>query len=266
MPEIKETHFFAPDLYPNDPKRICSWEKYNNLFAKVRQNHIAVGEASASYLYSSVAIDYITKYVEAPKFIVIIRNPIQMIQSFHYYFVFTGDIKIHDFETAWRLSPEEKMSQQSKNRKAPQFFNYQAQCSLGNLLQNLYQKVSHKQIQVLLLDDLKDNPKQTYLKTLQFLNVTDDGRDDFPSLNPTLGQRNLTLDYLIKTYCWIKTKIPFVKHLQTGLLNRISRINTTKKITMLSDQAVSELKEYFYDDILLLSRILKRDLMYWLDI
>ena len=78
MPDFKEPHhFYSP--YGEPIKR----EKYENLFMDADMEHFAVGEASVWYLFSGKAIDRILEYEASAKFIVLIRNPIEMAPSLH---------------------------------------------------------------------------------------------------------------------------------------------------------------------------------------
>jgi len=52
--EPKEPHFYADDL--GDHRMIGTRAEYDELFKGVTANHLAVGEASACYMHSSVAM------------------------------------------------------------------------------------------------------------------------------------------------------------------------------------------------------------------
>ena len=105
MSPIKEPHFFCSDfnvvIIPNEAE-------YYRLFKKAGDQHMAVGEASTSYLYSQVAVPRIERELPGAKYIVMVRNPVEMAYSLHEEFVFLGAEHIHDFEMAWRLSPKRR--------------------------------------------------------------------------------------------------------------------------------------------------------------
>ena len=55
MPAVKEPRFFADDM-PGLMNRVASLPEYLRLFRGARPEHLAVGEASPQYVYSSTAI------------------------------------------------------------------------------------------------------------------------------------------------------------------------------------------------------------------
>jgi hypothetical protein len=76
----KEPHFFNTD----DVQRGTSTlGKYEALFAGVKKEHTAIGEASVWYLSSSAAVPNILAYQPDTKFIVMVRSPLQMAPALH---------------------------------------------------------------------------------------------------------------------------------------------------------------------------------------
>lgn len=80
MSPIKEPHYFNTDTKYNSCR---SLQEYQRLFAGVTSNHLAIGEASTGYLYSKVAVENIEKYSPGARYIVCLRNPIQMAVALH---------------------------------------------------------------------------------------------------------------------------------------------------------------------------------------
>ena len=80
MSPDKEPHYFnADDRHPG----VSSLERYEQLFAGAGAEHAAVGEASVWYLYSKVAVANIEEYCQEPRYIVCLRNPVDMAHSLH---------------------------------------------------------------------------------------------------------------------------------------------------------------------------------------
>jgi hypothetical protein len=110
--EPKEPHYFSQ--VSKDFSTLEVQENYLARFFRHRQNsHQAVGEGSVSYLYSQQAIDQILKFNPRAKFIAMVRNPIDMIHSYHYRLLFTLDEDVQDFATAWSLHETEEVYQQA---------------------------------------------------------------------------------------------------------------------------------------------------------
>ena len=83
--------------------RVRTISEYNALFSGRRKEHIVVGEGSTEYLRSAVAIPAILDYNPSAKFLVLLRNPVELVHAFHQTQVFTMSEDISSFEDAWRM-------------------------------------------------------------------------------------------------------------------------------------------------------------------
>ena len=180
MCPVKEPHFFNTD----DRQGVADVAAYEALFRGVRPSHRAVGEASVWYLYSSEAVRNILRYRADARFIVLLRNPIEMAPALHGEMLLSGHESVRDFSTAWRLQ-----NQRRQGRRLPAFgwatrrLLYGDVCALGAQLQRLLQEVPANQVLAVVLDDVIEDPRREYLRVLRFLGVEDDGRTDFPTFN-----------------------------------------------------------------------------------
>ena len=98
----KEPHYYCTD-FPNY-RRCRSREDYLRLFTDAAAGTL-VGEASVWYLYSEVAIPRIMAEIPKAKFIVLLRNPVNMAHSLHNLLYHTLDEDIADFGCAWEAGP-----------------------------------------------------------------------------------------------------------------------------------------------------------------
>ena len=263
---VKEPHFFNTDGL----RRITNVKEYEKLFSDASSEHIAIGEASTHYLYSKEAVPNILKYQPDAKFIVCIRNPIEMAPSLHAERVFTGFETIKDFEKAWKLQAQRKLGKfiPKTAKKDPERLQYGPYCRLGEQLERLYKIVPTERILVLVLDDMAADPRSEYLKVLSFLGVPDDGRMDFPVYNQRKAVRSVFLASLIRMMSNISSDI---KHflgferefgIVSWMRNRINKKVAGKQ--SLSPEMKRELYRYFKDDIHLLEKLLGRDFSSWL--
>jgi len=268
MSPVKEPFFYSTDLNKRDAIR--DPRIYKKLFAKVNQKHVAIGEASTLYLYSQVAVPRIEKECAGSKYIVMLRNPVEMAYSLHDHYLFLGSENITDFLTAWRLSPERRKGIKVPARtKEPKLLDYQSICSLGLQIERLLSHVERERILVLLLDDVKANPRREYLKVLQFLGVPDDGRLDFPVYNPAKEYRGMFARKFFLKYealTLLMRRLGIVRH--TGVLRPFLRplkrvLIRQRKRPSLPREVWSELLDYYKPDILKLSALVNRDLSIW---
>ncbi len=261
----KEPHYFNTD---HKNRKIKNLTDYQALFTLANNTHLAIGEASVRYLYSVDAVANILNYEPDAKFIVMLRNPVDMVYSWHNQVYLSSTEDIPDFESAWRLQNKRRQGEQIPPRCGESKMLYYGEvCSLGEQLQRLYTQVSTERVHLIFFDDLAQNPQKTYLDTLKFLNLPDDARQDFTIYNPAKIHRvHFLKDALPDVLSWlgsIKIKLG-IKH-SFGLLEfiRLKNIKTQQRIP-LSPQMRQTLIHYFRDDIKLLSKITNRNLDSWL--
>src|SRR5210317_560697 len=84
----KEPLHYSTDFPASTPH---SERSYLDLFAEATEQHIAIGEASVWYLRSKDAVANIENEIPEAKYIVMLRNPVEMAPSLHWQTVFNGD-------------------------------------------------------------------------------------------------------------------------------------------------------------------------------
>lgn len=260
----KEPCYFDTDLpWPDSPK---SEQAYMRLFDGANDVHIAVGDASTNYLYSAVAVSNILAFNPSAKFIVMVRNPIEMAMSLHSYSVQELTEDVVDFEAAWRLQGERR-----NGRSLPRlnyqkdFVMYGAFCMLGEQLQRLYSKVERERVHVIVFDDLRANPEDTYRKCLEFIGVPYDGRMLYPARNVTGRPRSQPLHNLLAHLLAVRQALP-IPRLGLDVFSRLKRLNLAPDVKRsISGDFRRELICYFRGDVELLSRLIGRDLRVWLN-
>jgi hypothetical protein len=263
MPKVKEPHHFNTDdnhlVYKNR-------DDYESLFSNVSEMHYAIGEASVWYLYSSQAVKNIEQYNPLAKYIVCIRNPIEMAYSLHEQQVVNCNEDIIDFTDAWRVQLQREQGQNiSKWTMEPSHLLYGKVCSLGWQLERLYEKVDSNRILIVLLDDMKQAPSKEYAKILSFLGVENDGRNEFPVLNAAKESRSVLLKKIVRLLGGIKKKLNINRGL--GILKAIDRKNIRYRDRKpMSRDMRLELEKYFTNDIKIIEKLINRDLSHWMNL
>lgn len=260
----KEPHYFNTD---HQNRTITTLNDYQQLFKNATKTQLAIGETSVRYLYSDTAVQNILAYNPDAKFIVMLRNPLNMAYSWHSQLCFSAMEDVQDFTRAWQLQDKRLASEQipPKCREAKMLY-YGKICCLGEQLQRLYTQVDSKRVHLIFFDDLTKNPQSAYQSILHFLGVAGDNRQDFPILNAAKTRILPFLTFQYGGYQWLKrlkSKLGIQKKL--GLLNYINRLNTkAQKRPSLPLQTQQDMHNYFKDDIALLSTITQRDLTHWI--
>lgn len=260
---IKEPCFFCTDLIASHITwRIRDEVGYLGLFENADPHAKYWGEASPTYLYSKRAIRRILEKCRTPRFIVMVRNPIELAHSLHNEHWKSFQEHEH-FETCWRW-------QQSRldGEHLPEQFSdgvclqYGRIAKMGEQLERLFTEVDRAQVHVILYDDLNADTAATYHDTLAWLELPPDRQDRFAKLNPSVTYRWLALEKGLRHVRTLRQSLGLPGGL--GLHALIDRYNKTNVREPLRPDFRRELCGYFREDVALQSRLLGRDLSHWL--
>lgn len=235
------------------------------MFADADERHEAVGEGSTHYLYSRVAVDNILDYQPGARFVVGLRNPIEMAPALHDECLRQGWETVRRFERAWRLQARRRAGRNVPftARRDPERLLYGPYCRLGEQLARLYARVERARVLPILLDDLRQDPGREYRRVLTFLGVADDGRESFPAVNTAPQTRSVAFSLAIRGTSLLRDALWLPR--DWGLAAAMRRLNTRPaRRKPLSTAMREELRGYFADDIERLGRLLDRDLSGWL--
>ncbi len=189
----KEPSFFCFDL--PGLQYVTSRKDYEQLFSKAKSRHSIIGEASPGYLISEVAIKNIYEYNKDSRIIVMLRNPAEMLPSYHSQLQFSGFEDQADFKTAWDMQHERLQGKHiPKKCREPKLLQYSTIPRFGDQLDRLFTTFPKEQILLLDFDTFIKTPKASYDATLEFLGISNDGRSEFPVINPNKGTRSKLLN------------------------------------------------------------------------
>ncbi|MGI9275463.1 MAG: sulfotransferase family protein [Endozoicomonas sp.] len=274
LPELKEPHFFSDDL-PN-MRAIDSEEAYLSLFNGTTDEHIAVGEGSVMYLYSQVAIKRIHEFNPDARLIVMLRNPFEMIHSFHSQLCYGFQETEKNLARAWSLQESRRNGMNLPARPTDlSLLQYKAVGELGRQVEALLNYFPAEQVKLILFDDLKASPASVYEEALAFLGVPSDGRTDFPRVNSNRVNRSPFLAQLLIALLNLQRKIKRLIGLGPNsnktvlryfnILSCLRKLNTNVKPRSSPPEALrQQILGEFRSDIERLSVILGKDLSHWL--
>ena len=186
---VKEPHYFASDI---GWQPISSERDYQKLFPTKKNNQL-IGEASVFYLYSIDAVPAITKRNRTAKFIVMIRDPIEILTSLFFENKKSGDEDSSDLADAW-INFDKCLLKKKRN---PAAFNYPEVALLGAQTKRLLENIDPHQVIFIDFKEFTLNPRQVYVSVLEFLNLADDGRVSFEVENKGSDYRFLGLNTAI---------------------------------------------------------------------
>jgi Sulfotransferase domain len=262
----KEPHFYAEDL--GDHREVFTQTEYDRLFAAAGPEHLAIGEASAWYLHSSVALPRVARELPEIKLIVMLRNPAELVRSLHSDLVWICFENENDFEAAWSLQDERKAGRRVPALcQVPWFLQYREVGRLSQHVRRLLSVFPREQVRFYLLDDMKESPARVYQDVLAFLGLPDDGRTEFPRVNASKRNR-------LQRLAWVQSLLvrslprPCIqagKRIGLGKLNRtITELNCTdNRPATPGDEFRKRLSREFHDDVCELEILLERKLDHW---
>ena len=266
MSTPKEPHYFSSDIHDRGG---LSYESYLSLFAKADPKvHKAIGEGSTGYLVSERAITEILKFDPEARFIVMLRNPVEMVQSLHSERIVNGLEDILDFEEAWRAEKDRKVGKRVPFSCAnPKHLFYSEWASYSVQIERLFAAVQKNRVHIILFDDFASDPKGVYEGVLKFLDVPADGRNEFPKIRESQKVRSVWLQQFLLSLG--EFAAAFKKRTgmnwNLGLHRSLRRGNVSPgKRASISQDFRSELVEYFRMDVKKTSKLLGRDLTHWL--
>lgn len=260
MPYIKEPKFYCSDLRN---RAVTSRRAYDRLYKDVLPIHQAVGEASASYAYSKVAVSALLNDRPDARLIFMVREPVAMARSLHMQLYRLGVENTVDFERAWELQEERRAGVNVPSGcDDPKRLQYGPICTVGQQLLQVCSHASREQVHVVFFDDLITDIKKVYQDILTFLGVADDGRDCFDRVNKKSSIKSQFIARLFNRVDRFRRCIGLTR--EFGLARKLSSLNNRpSENTELSPLFEQALRKYFHEDICLLESLTGRDLTHW---
>lgn len=274
MSEVKELNYFATDFPHVQKIAFKTVDDYHKVFANADERHLGVGEASPFYLFSQVAFKNMAAYDPGAKVILILRNPVDFVESYHQLNLSLLREDEPDLAKAWDLQAERKQGRHiPSGARGTALLMYGEVGQFGKYVARLLEIFPREQVKIFLYDDLRDDTRAVYEELLRFINVPSDGRTQFPPVNANFENKSKVLARLFHPpqpiyQLFIKVislfGVGFMKQVSV-LYNRIERLNTTRATRKQMDPALRQrLQAHFRPDILQLSALIGRDLSAWM--
>ena len=150
----KEPHHFSTDI---ENGGIRDLSKYLTCFTN-KNNPKAIGDASTLYLYSKVAISNILEFNKDAKFIVMLRNPLEVAFSFHQLALKVFSETETNFEKAWHLQEDRAMGNNVPNG-CPDFklLLYGEIAKFGFQVERSLSKINRERVHFIYFEDFVKN-------------------------------------------------------------------------------------------------------------
>jgi len=284
----KEPHYFALHDFSDVPdaelRERVEDDYLGRFFADCPPGAQMLAEGSVSYLYAAGRAASILRIWPDAKFIISVRDPMQLLPSIHQRLLYQGDETVRDFDKAWRLT-----AQRAHGRKIPRscldprLLRYDEVGQLGKHVEAFFEAVGRERCLVVLYDDIAADSAAVFARMLDFLGLPPFTFEGEQRRRARKGFRFGWLQRLLKRppvvtrallageqYRQRVTKKPKKK---AGVLGKavmsarkrlIALNQTAPPPTLISPEVRGEIRERLSADIDHLSRLIGRDLSHWL--
>lgn len=273
MSPDKEPHHFHLEYAEAGTRRNRG---YKGLPYKSRDNYLKlfegagaqkiVGESSTGYLYSPSAAREIAKFNPEAKILMVLRDPVDFVHSFHSQLLRSANEDEPDFQKALFLEVERKRGEKiPPTATYPDNLFYSEQVKYCVQVDRFLQHFERSQIKILIYDDLKANNLSVFREILQFLEIDSDFRPKFSDVNPTRKVRFPKLAVWVVFFAE-KRKGSITLWAPEWLLNPIRRVlrglfYSTGPRTQLDPELKQALSVQFKPEVVKLSEMLEVDLV-----
>ena len=273
----KEPHYFS--RLDHDPSADELRRDYlDRNFSHFEPVHRAVGEGSVSYLQLPGVIERINHLNPQARFVVLVRNPLQMLPSYHLRMQFLLQEDEPDFAKAWELEPARDRGENiPKHCLDARLLKYSHVAKFGVQVERLFEVAGRDRSHVIVFDDFKSDALGTYKNLLEFLNVDYDGQTEFERRFGSMMYRYGWLQRLLfkpvtkggKVIDTLQRSTRKYNPDGTKRMSLVKRLTRLNKIPMpptpLTPQMTAIVRETLQPDVMHLSKLLDRDLSFWLD-
>ena len=268
MPSAKEHNHFATDLIPqSDP--YASREHYLALFRDA-SHEIRVGETSVFHLYSRVAAQGIHSFEPDARIVVMLRDPLQWIASYHSQMLYNGDENVSDLEAALDAESDRRRGRRVPERlRFVQRLFYSEVMGFSEQLERYFVEFGRGSVHVILHDEFVRDPAGVLRDLLVFLEVDPEFEPQWRVSNPNKEVRSrLVSEFLRRPPAWVAEPVTriFPEAWRRAARVRLRRLNATEKErTAMGVDLRRQLAVEFRPEVDRLQNLLGRSLSTWCD-
>ena len=289
--KVKEPHFFSQHdlngLSDEELRETVGYDYLDRYYPHRDEERCKVlAEGSVTYLYAPEQMQPILRLWPNAKFIVSLRDPMEMLPSLHQRLLYLGDESVEDFDRAWRLVPERAQGRKiPRSCIEPRWLRYDEVGKLGSYVERFIDVVGRERCFFSVHDDMRANSAKLYADLLEFLDLPPYEDVDLKPKRLNRGFKSGTLQRLLMRPPVITRKLVAGKHMrrrtekveklkkpESGIMQGIERgrkqllkwNRADAPPIKLSSKTRAEIREHYRPDIEHLGRILNRDLSHWL--
>ena len=263
---VKDFPFFINDKFYKNGLNYLS-----DIFSSYYNGEKIIIHGNVQYFFNSKSFERIKKDIPNPKFILILRNPVDRLFSAFNYFKKMQLENEKDLITASiKLRNERENSDDFVIRNGLTYIEHGL---YAKQLKEFFKYFNSEQLHICFFDDLIDNNQHILKDLYSFLEINNSYMPKIRSMNQTgkvksellqklFFKKNKIRKFLVDNF--LDLLIPL--HKRTELRWKIKELNTENKKNNKYHLSITDRKEllrYFIDDIRELEKMLKIDLSSW---
>lgn len=259
MSSLKEPWFFCGT---GIRRGVDTLAEYEALFQNCEEARI-VGEASVTYMLDPSALPRIMQYSPECRLVILLRNPMELVASWHLQLVRTCGENISSLPDAWCAAQERRKGRLiPRGFHSPLLLDYPWIGALGTQVERVMSIIRESRVHVALLDDFFADPRAAWLRLLRFLEIEDDGRQEFPTENTGYTPRG----WVERPIRSVSAKMKALLGLRgsCGMVATLCRSLRRRSREPLPSWLVAEFKETFDPEVRRLEEVTGRDLSAWM--
>lgn len=266
MSPFKEPRYFCHDL--TFYFRFNHLADYLGLFGAA-EGYKRIGEASTWYLASEQAPRRIRSVCgDDVHIIVMLRNPVDMVHSWHSQLVWMGNEPIVDIQEAYHAQEDRRQGRRLPERVNPwEGLFYRDIARYADRLERYFDVFGRENVHVIVFDDLVEDNERTWRRVCTFLDLDPEHEPRYQRSNPNTEVRSPWLRELVRDLPGpvdaVTSALPTSARLKLrGLVNRAN--TQVAERDPLPEPLRREIAQDYEDDIEATSKLLDRDLTHWL--
>lgn len=263
-PEVALSRFKEPQYFATNFRRriIDTEEEYLAQF-RHRPNAKARIDATATYMYSGEAIKNISHLAAGARYIVILRDPMGMVPSWHAEMLLDLSENNKSFHDAWAATASRRLGQNVPSRcPFPPYLYYDSVAKYAEQLLAMLQHVERKQVHIVLFEDMLADSQRTLQGICSFLELAPPPNIDLKVVNRRQEWRGQLLARVVRTQTMQRLKR---RWLGVGRFSRLAPLFfREQQRPKLTEELRAEIRRAYADDVNMLKDMLKRPLEGWL--
>lgn len=263
-PDINASRFKEPQYFATDFRRriIDTEQEYLKQF-KANCEALYRLDGTSTYLYSEKAVQNILNTVYDARFLLVFRDPLKMVPSWHSEMLVDLSEDQANIEDAWASI---KLRRQGLNipTRCPydRYLFYDEIAKHYQHLQRLLVKVKREAVHIVIFDDLVNDFDRTIEGIWRFLGVSPFQTTRVPTLNSRQVWRSHVVAKLVRTQPMQQLKRRVIG---VGRFSRIGRLLfKPAKVEALPPAMAYRIRDTYQHDVRQLETFLDRDLSNWL--